>query len=321
MIVVWGSTSDPPVERMLAILARRGLPTLHLDALAMVRLRYDVTLEATPRGWLDPGANRLDLDDITGVYVRPGQLAPGAALTAAAVVLAVASTIPATVVNRPSAGISNGSKPFQLQLIAGAGLSVPETLVTTDPVAARSFLARHGRVVYKSVSGVRSIVAALEAGARDRLDGVTSGPVQLQRWIGGRDVRVHVVGERCFATAIDSSADDYRYGAREGVDPTLTAVDVPPSLQERLVALTCRLGLLVAGIDLRVTASGEWFCFEVNPSPGFTFYEDATGQPIGDAITDLLQNARAAPAVRGQRTLPSAPPARIEGWTAPRRAR
>jgi glutathione synthase/RimK-type ligase-like ATP-grasp enzyme len=289
LIVVWGSTSDPPVERLLAILARRDLPTLQLDAPALARLRYDVTLDATPRGWLESDASRLDLDDITGIYVRPDEVAPGAARTAAAVVLAVASATRATVVNRPSAGISNGSKPFQLQLIAAAGLSVPETLVTTDPAAARNFLAQHGRVVYKSVSGVRSIVAALEAGDRDRLDGVSSGPVQLQRWIGGRDVRVHVVGERCFATAVDSAADDYRYGARKGVDPTLTAVDVPPSLQERLVALTRRLGLLVAGIDLRVTAAEQWFCFEVNPSPGFTFYEDATGQPIGDAIADLLQ--------------------------------
>ena len=289
MIVVWGSASDPPVERMLAILGERELPTLHLDASNLARLRYDVTLGANPSGWLAIGKSRLRLDDITGVYVRPGELAPGAALRASAVVLAIAAGTSATVVNRPSAGVSNGSKPFQLKLIAGAGFSVPETLVTTDPDAARAFLAEHGRVVYKSISGVRSIVSALEAGDGDRLERVASGPVQLQRWVAGRDVRVHVVGDRCFATAIDSSADDYRYGAREGIDPTLTAIDIPGALQERLVALTRRLGLLVSGIDLRVTGSGEWFCFEVNPSPGFTFYEDATGQPIGDAIADLLQ--------------------------------
>ena len=289
MIVVWGSASDPPVERMLAILGERGLPTLHFDASNLARLRYDVTLGTTPSGWLAIGKSRLRLDDITGVYVRPGELAPGAALRASAVILAIASAISATVVNRPSAGVSNGSKPFQLKLIAGAGVSVPETLVTTDPDAARAFLAEHGRVVYKSISGVRSIVSALEVGDGDRLERVASGPVQLQRWVAGRDVRVHVVGDRCFATAIDSSADDYRYGAREGIDPTLTAIEIPVALQERLVALTRRLGLLVSGIDLRVTGSGEWFCFEVNPSPGFTFYEDSTGQPIGDAIADLLQ--------------------------------
>jgi D-alanine-D-alanine ligase-like ATP-grasp enzyme len=51
------------------------------------------------------------------------------------------------------------------------------------------------------------------------------------------------------------------------------------------------LGLLVAGIDMRCCADGRWVCFEVNPSPGFSFYEAATGQPIAAAIADLLAGA------------------------------
>ena len=288
MIVVWGSASDPPVERILALLGERGPPTLHLDAASLASLRYDVTLGATPTGWLAIGKHRLRLADVTWRHLRPGELAPGAALTAAAGFWRSprGPRRPSSIARRPASRTARSRSSGQL--IAGAGFSAPETLVTTDPDAARAFLAEHGRVVYKSISGVRSIVSALEVGDGDRLDGVASGPVQLQRWIAGRDVRVHVVGDRCFATAIDSPADDYRYGAREGIDPTLSVVDIPGPLQERLVALTRRLGLLVSGIDLRVTASGEWFCFEVNPSPGFTFYEDATGQPIGAAIADLL---------------------------------
>jgi glutathione synthase/RimK-type ligase-like ATP-grasp enzyme len=46
--------------------------------------------------------------------------------------------------------------------------------------------------------------------------------------------------------------------------------------------------LPVAGIDLRRTPEGEWYCFEVNPSPAFTYYESRTGQPIGRAIAKLL---------------------------------
>src|SRR6185369_16264507 len=67
---------------------------------------------------------------------------------------------PARVVNRPSAMASNGSKPYQAALIrAAADFGVPPTLVTTDPEAARRFIAKHGDVIYKSVSAVRSIVA------------------------------------------------------------------------------------------------------------------------------------------------------------------
>lgn len=292
MIVVWGPANDPPVERVLSILGERGTPTLHIDGTALAALRYDVRMGVAPDGWVESGGQRLHLPALTGVYLRPGETVSGAAANASMVMLGIAASTPATVVNRPSAGRSNWSKPFQLRLIAAAGLGVPDTLVTTDPQAARLFLKEHERIVYKSVSGIRSIVSALDTADEERLEAVTGGPVQFQRWIPGRDIRVHVVGSRCFATAIDSSADDYRYAARDGAEVKLAALDIPRELGERLVALTRQLGLLVSGIDLRVTDAGEWFCFEVNPSPGFTFYEDATDQPIGEALADLLMQAQ-----------------------------
>jgi hypothetical protein len=46
--------------------------------------------------------------------------------------------------------------------------------------------------------------------------------------------------------------------------------------------------LSVAGLDLRRTPGGDWFCFEVNPSPAFTYYEQITSQPIGQALALLL---------------------------------
>ncbi len=52
--------------------------------------------------------------------------------------------------------------------------------------------------------------------------------------------------------------------------------------------MTASLGLLIAGIDLRLTDDGHWYCFEVNPSPGFTYYEIATGQPLALAVARLL---------------------------------
>ena len=53
------------------------------------------------------------------------------------------------------------------------------------------------------------------------------------------------------------------------------------------------LGLHFAGIDLRRAPDGRWFCFEVNPSPGFTYYEAHTGQPIADAVASYLAAAPA----------------------------
>jgi glutathione synthase/RimK-type ligase-like ATP-grasp enzyme len=290
VILVWGPSDDPPVERVVATLQGRGIDFVHVDEHGLATLRYDVVLGATPTGWVETRDRRVRLDELTGIYVRPGEVLPGPAAMASATLLGIASSARAVVVNRPAAGRSNWSKPFQLRLIAAAGFTVPDTLVTTDPAAARAFLAEHKRIVYKSVSGVRSIVATLDAAGADRLNDVASGPVQFQRWIDGNDVRVHVVADRWFATAIDSAADDYRYGSRDGVDVSMAPIELPGELGRRLVALTRQMGLLVSGIDLRLTGDGEWVCLEVNPSPGFTFYEDATGQPIAEAIVALLEN-------------------------------
>lgn len=292
MILVWGPADDPPVEHVLARLRSRGADAVHLDDRMLAPLGYDVTFGEAPAGWLETGGLTLDLDDLEAIYLRPGDGRPESRsreeTDAAAMLLAVASSTPAIVVNRPAAGRSNCSKPLQLEQIAAAGLKVPDTLVTTDPAAARDFLREHGRIVYKSISATRSIVATLDARGADRLAGVVTGPVQLQRWIAGADVRVHVVGGTWWATRIDSEADDYRYAGRDGIAIAITPFEIPPALGRRLVRLSTRMGLLVSGIDLRLTEGGDWYCFEVNPSPGFTYYEEATGQPIADAVAGLL---------------------------------
>ena len=46
--------------------------------------------------------------------------------------------------------------------------------------------------------------------------------------------------------------------------------------------------LQFAGIDLRHDDDDAWHCFEVNPSPAFTFFEQATGQPLTAALAQFL---------------------------------
>jgi glutathione synthase/RimK-type ligase-like ATP-grasp enzyme len=291
VIVVWGVLGDPPVARVLEALAERGTDTVHLDDLALAAIRYDIRLGPQLDGWLQLDGRRIGVDDIGGIYLRPGARDGGGATTSATL-LAVAESVTATVVNRPSAGRSNLSKPFQLSLIEATGLATPDTIVTSDATAAKAFLAHHQRIVYKSISGLRSIVNTVDAGEPERLDRVGHGPVQLQQWIDGLDVRVHVVGDHCFATSVTSAASDYRYASEDESSVKLAPFDLPKPLQAQLISLVYSMGLLVAGIDLRRTNHGHWVCFEVNPSPGFTYYEDHTGQPIAAAVAELLRRRR-----------------------------
>jgi glutathione synthase/RimK-type ligase-like ATP-grasp enzyme len=288
MIVVWGSLEDPPVARVLDAVDDGATEVAYLDDRDLGGLKYDIELGPEPTGWLAVGGHRLGLERIGAWYLRPGNQADARAATTAATLLSVAGGLSGTVVNRPAAGRSNHSKPYQCTLLAAAGLSTPDTLVTTDPPAAREFLSRHGRIVFKSISGVRSIVTAVDAAGADLLDDIGHGPVQLQEWVDGLDIRVHIVGDRWFATAVESNVTDCRYG-RDRLAPVMAPYNLPKRVGDRLVAVANGMGLLVAGVDLRRTATSGWYCLEVNPSPGFTFYEDHTGQQISAAIAALLR--------------------------------
>jgi glutathione synthase/RimK-type ligase-like ATP-grasp enzyme len=195
---------------------------------------------------------------------------------------------PGRIVNRAEPQGSNGSKPYQAQLIQHYGLRVPETLITNDPDAVLAFQREHGTLIYKSMSGVRSIVHALGPDDLARLDLIRWCPVQFQALVPGIDVRAHVVDREVHATEIISDIIDYRYARRAGGSAELRATELAPETADKCIALARGLRLPFAGIDLKITPDGEVFCFEVNPCPAFSFYEANTGQPIAASLARYL---------------------------------
>jgi glutathione synthase/RimK-type ligase-like ATP-grasp enzyme len=212
--------------------------------------------------------------------------------------MALLEDLECPVVNRIGGGLSNNSKPYQALVISRIGLSVPPTLVTSAPAAARAFHAEHGEVIYKSASGIRSIVRRLGADHLARLDLLCDGPAQFQAFVPGRNIRVHTVGERVFATRIESEAVDYRYAHLDGLTTRLEPVTLPPTVEAACLRLAHAFDLLFTGIDLKETPEGEFFCFEVNPCPGFLYYERHTGQPISTTLAELLHCSAPSSAAR-----------------------
>jgi hypothetical protein len=304
-----------PSERAL-VLVREALERLAVPvAVFNQRLFEEIDLEfelvrGRVRGTLRLPGRLLDLEEIAGVYTRvmDEQRLPelrgeppesSARRRARALHRALGDwceVTPARVVNRARPQGSNASKPYQAELLRRLGLAVPETLITNDPSLVREFVARHGRVVYKSASGIRSVVRMVGPAELDRLDRITWCPVQFQAYVPGTDARVHVVGDETFATAIRSSATDYRYGSEEGAaPPTLEAVELEDEVAAGCVRAAAELELPFAGVDLRLGQDGEATFFEVNPSPAFTYYEDSTGQPIARALARYLASSAANP--------------------------
>jgi glutathione synthase/RimK-type ligase-like ATP-grasp enzyme len=300
MIVFFGRTDDAPLTCAIAEAAARGLPHLVLD---QQRLDYDeLIIDFEPDrvgGRLAHCGVEVDLAAISAVYARPLALGRPPSSAAARVRaerlneafvewLDYASCL---VVNRPHTMHSNGSKPYQLQLIAAAGFAVPATLVTNRPEDVREFRRRHERVVYKSISGIRSIVSELDRASNERIESVRELPTQFQEYVEGVDVRVHVIGEVVFATEIGSKAIDYRYAHRDGTEVTLNPVDLPREAADACLALAEEMELPFCGIDLRRRPDGGYVCFEVNPMPAYSYFEAEARQPISRALVDLLAEA------------------------------
>jgi glutathione synthase/RimK-type ligase-like ATP-grasp enzyme len=192
------------------------------------------------------------------------------------------------VVNRLAPTTTNMSKPYQAQIITREGFLTPITLVTNDPEEAQRFVREHGRVIYKSASGVRSIVREVSTADLGRLEQVKCLPTQFQAFVSGTNIRVHVIGEEVFASQVETAAVDYRYAGRDSVEVSLAATELPEDVASRCRRLSQRLELPFCGIDLKRTEEGNYYCFEVNPSPAYSYYEQQTGQPIAAALVKYL---------------------------------
>jgi len=308
VILVAGIPSEPPLQETLD-----ALHDLRADVLVLSQRHgtdTDIALAVDRAGIVDgvlrSGRRHVALREISAVYARlmdhrhipeyqrlepddPGRDRWTALADHLTTWLDVA---PGRVVNRTSAMASNGSKPYQAQLISRHGLLTPETLVTNDPDQAREFYETHPRVVYKSASGARSIVQTMASADVERLGSLRACPVQFQSWVPGTDVRVHVVGAEVFATAITTTATDYRYAMAQVDEPAhLQGYQLDDQVAEQCVALTADLGLEFAGIDLKITPDGQVYCFEVNPSPAYTYFSGQTKQPIAQALAGHLMAA------------------------------
>jgi glutathione synthase/RimK-type ligase-like ATP-grasp enzyme len=283
VILLWGTANDEPLALVATELQRRGVPWLLADQDKPLAV---LTMHDQPGALVTIDGQQIELDSLTAAYLRPQQRAVGAfdQLLMAWADMAAHTLI----VNRPAAMSANACKPFQARWIERHGFKIPATILTTSAEEVRAFKAQHQQVIYKSISGVRSIVTRLR---NDRsLDNLQYCPTQFQAYIPGIDYRVHLAGDALFSCRIESDADDYRY-ARDNT-PVLSEIEFPAEVAARIRAMVSDMGLCLAGVDLRLTPTGEWFCFEVNPSPGYSYFSNATGQPIAAAIAQLLITGR-----------------------------
>ena len=103
-------------------------------------------------------------------------------------------------------------------------------------------------------------------------------------------MRVTVVGDKLFAARmkIDPDLDDTRLA----LDTQYEAMELPKDVSEKVFVFMRSLGLVFGCIDLRIDAKGNYVFFEINPQGQFLYIEIWTGQPISQAVAQLLASGR-----------------------------
>jgi glutathione synthase/RimK-type ligase-like ATP-grasp enzyme len=291
MILLCGMPGDAQIACVHQRIREYKLAHLLVFQTEFGRVDLDLSIAAGKiSGWIALNGTRYPLERFSGIYNRLGAEMEGRHQQKIGALFGEWLEISkAVVVNRPSSMSTNFSKTYQLQKIREFGFSVPETIVTNDPCSAGAFWQAFDRVIYKSVSSVRSIVRLLTPSDLPRLESIIWCPTQFQQYIAGLNVRVHTVGHEVLASSIHTQAVDYRYAERDGFELELRPFQLPSDVAAQCIRLSRALGLTFAGLDLILSEGGRYYCLEVNPSPAFSFYELRTGQTISRSLAQHLR--------------------------------
>jgi hypothetical protein len=311
MILIVGIPTEGPVRYVIEAADDAGIPYVVFNQHQAHSYQLSIRcLQARLEGTIRIDGQDYELNNFDGVFLRImdyqsvpehqperiqyiGKEATAKSMLIHQYLLSWLDVAPCRVMNRPEDGLSNISKPYQAQLIAGCGFKVPPTCVTNDAASALAFKRQWRKVIYKSISSTRSIVQELDGVGMLQLERIKYLPTQFQQKLEGVNIRVHVAGDGLFATMAATEVVDYRYASREGGTLELSPYSLPLEVQNRCFAVSEALKLPLCGIDLFRNEAGEYYCFEANPSPGYSFFQEATGQDIAGAIVRWLATGTA----------------------------
>jgi len=310
VILVISHPGDPHAARVVGLLRAEGHEVLLLDLSALpgrAALTIDYANPCRPSLEYRPAEGPpVDLGRVTAVWWRRPQVADVSDVPDFDARMFTANEWNEAInglwllldvpwCNPPGRDELAGRKAWQLRVAAETGLTVPRTLITSDPDRARSFIETQGlgRTIFKTFSATHQVWRETRLVREEELSmlaAVRMAPVIFQEYIEAEaDLRVTIVGDRIFPAAIDARATDYPVDFRMALGQARTTpTDLPAAVVERLRALMERLGLVYGAIDLRRTPAGEHVFLEVNTAGEFLFIEERTGQPITRAMADWL---------------------------------
>lgn len=316
VVLVIAQGEDLTADLVVEALRARGVEVSRIDTADFPRR---LSLAAAPDrvdapGYLCTEHHLIDLAAVRSVYRRSparfsfpdGMSGPEERFATQESVYGlggVLATQPWRWIDHPSAVADASYKPRQLQVAVQGGLAVPRSLVTNIGARARAFAAEvGGAVVYKSLATgvvVEEDELRLVYTSRLTADDLDDAAVGLschlfQEWVPKVfDVRLTVVGERCFAVAIRTEHPEAVIDWRRRYDTLrYEVIDTPVGVRTSVRAYLHAFGLNFGAFDFSVAPDGSWWFLECNPAGQWGWIAEETGLPIADAIADeLVRNA------------------------------
>ncbi len=181
-----------------------------------------------------------------------------------------------------------------LQLLAGAGLAIPATVLAHDRSNVAKLVEQVGGLpaiikLIRGTQGVGVMIASTLPEVQTMLDTFwdLGQEIVLQEFIResrGVDVRALVVGDRVVgAMRRRAKKGEFRSNIHRGGEGT--PIELTAEYRDAAVKAARVIGLEVAGVDMLEGADGPKI-MEINSSPGFEGLERATGEDIAGAIID-----------------------------------
>jgi ATP-GRASP peptide maturase of grasp-with-spasm system len=214
--------------------------------------------------------------------------------------------------NRPKDDQTN--KLSNLQLAAGLGLAIPESIVTNEFAALQNFAGKHKQIITKTLAS-NAFGCSFELGIMVRIgmgtillneeDIKAHGvmwhktdlplPAFYQQYIEKRlELRIFCLGNTFYTMAIFSQANEHTRIDFRNYDPERPNRCVPYTLPEivsvKLKAFMKSAGMQSGSIDMILTPEGEYVFLEVNAIGQFQWLNNNCNYDINKKIAEFLIN-------------------------------
>lgn len=324
MLLIVSNKTDLATDFLILRLQEREIPFLRLNTEEYLS-RWEVDFFLGDQGietFVNFGnESRISLNRISGAYIRQPKL-PDLEVTKSDKEFSdreVGETLRSfwrflsndVWLNAPGNILRASNKPEQLNLARCLGFMIPETCISADRDVLRKFYSENNKdIIAKAVKhgflydGAQAKVAATQIFDEDcfkNFDNYVRIPMIFQERIEKvYDIRVTVIGDRVFSTAIESqerkeTSVDWRLADHYGLALKHRAINLPVHLQKLCTEITKRLNLRYAALDLVLATNGKYYFLELNPNGQWAWIEQLVGHSIRDAIIDELTDYKLDP--------------------------